>query len=166
MSITNNVQCSEKSPVSIAEESSINSMNQQNFKVASFMTHKLALWFTLLEIEFKRARIIKEESKFSLAVTYISPKYLKQLEEVIMNLSSEGPYECLKAEVLRRFTDSHYTRAQAARKSGVRGHETISVFPRPAGVGHRIGPRLIPVNAVERSTTSTRSKNFDSCRYQ
>ena len=59
----------------------ITSINQQPFKVMEFMPHKLALWFRMLEIQFKKAWILKEESKFTTALAHIPGKYIEQIED-------------------------------------------------------------------------------------
>ena len=94
------------------------------------MPHKLALWFRMLEIQFKNARILKEELKFTTALAHIPGKYIEQIEEIIMNPPDEGQYQFLKEEIVKRFSDSRNTRVKKLLENQELGDRKPSQFYR------------------------------------
>lgn len=101
---------------------------QSNLRIPVFWPKKIQLWFKLLEAQFVSSRIVKDDTKYNIAVAHISEKYVEQVEDVIMDPPDTGKYEALKAALVKRLTDSDSSRVRKLLESEEIGDRKPSQF--------------------------------------
>ena len=83
------------------------------FKAPPFCNQDPSLWFTILECNFKSSKITNSLTKFTHAVSLLPPDIISQVSDVIAAaITSEKPYEDLKATITQRLESSITTRLQ------------------------------------------------------
>ncbi|XP_076245396.1 uncharacterized protein LOC143185946 [Calliopsis andreniformis] len=106
----------------------VNIVSQQNVRIPQFWPHKIVLWFKLLEAYFTSARIVKDETKFSVTIANLGEKYIELIEDVVLNPPDEGQYEALKRELIKRLAESDNSRVRKLMESEEIGDRTPSQF--------------------------------------
>ena len=78
-----------------------------SFRAPAFTSHDPALWFTILEVNFRAHSITTSLSRFSYACTSLPADVVSQVADVIAAVTtSDTPYEDLKQAVLARLESS------------------------------------------------------------
>lgn len=70
--------------------------------IPHFWPKNVAGWFTVVEVQFKSARIMSDEMKYNIVIANLQEKYMKQVEDVVLNPPATGRYELLKNELIKR----------------------------------------------------------------
>ncbi|XP_046143422.1 uncharacterized protein LOC123988228 [Osmia bicornis bicornis] len=81
-------------------------------RVPTFWPQKVSLWFRQLEAQFVIGRIIKDETKFGYIVAQLDGKYAEEVEDIICNPPESNKYGAIKAELIKRLSDSDTTRVR------------------------------------------------------
>ncbi|XP_015438886.1 PREDICTED: uncharacterized protein LOC107193868 [Dufourea novaeangliae] len=82
----------------------------------------------LLEDYFKSARILKDETKFSITIANSGEKYVELVEDVILNPAEEGQFGVLKRELIKRLAESDSSRVRKLMESEKMRDRTPSQF--------------------------------------
>jgi len=95
-------------------------------KLPKFWPQNLSVWFSLVEAQFRNARVTTDQTKFDHVLGVIDQKYAELCSPVLENLPNEGKYEALKNFLLSNCVSSVLTRAKqlldfppAADRSGI-----------------------------------------------
>ncbi|XP_076660087.1 uncharacterized protein LOC143363376 [Halictus rubicundus] len=99
-------------------------------KVPPFWPQKPALWFRHVESQFAVGRIISDQEKYDLVVARLDTHSIEEVEEIILNPPPVDRYETLKAELVRRLTDSDTTRIRKLLETEEIGDRTPTQFLR------------------------------------
>lgn len=70
------------------------------------------LLFILSEAQFESARIVRDITKFNIAIANLRERYIKQVENIVLDPPMMGLYDRLKNELIKRQADSDSTRVQ------------------------------------------------------
>ena len=65
-------------------------------KLPKFWPQNLSVWFSLVEAQFRNARVTTDQTKFDHVLGVIDQKYAELCSPVLENLPNEGKYEALK----------------------------------------------------------------------
>ncbi|KAG8239787.1 hypothetical protein J437_LFUL019368, partial [Ladona fulva] len=76
------------------------------FTAPVFLHEKPALWFSHLEIKFELSGITNDRTKFGHVVNLLGPRYMLEVEDVIVNPPATGRYEKIKQKVIGRLSVS------------------------------------------------------------
>lgn len=71
-------------------------------RVPPFWADDVALWFTMLEAQFKSVRITSDEAKFQAAISNIDKPYMRLIRDILVAPPEIGQYEFLKNELIKR----------------------------------------------------------------
>ena len=99
-----------------------------SIQVPTFWPQKTTLWFRLLEAQFVIARITKDETKYGYVVSQLGQKYAEEVEDIICNPPDTKKYEAIKAELIKRLSDSGTTRVRKLVETEEIGDRTPSQF--------------------------------------
>ena len=98
-----------------------------SFRAPAFTSHDPALWFTILEVNFRAHNITTSLSKFSYACTSLPADVISQVADVIAAASTaDTPYEDLKTAVLARLESSVTSRLRELLSKEELGNEKPS----------------------------------------
>ncbi|XP_076765067.1 uncharacterized protein LOC143432188 [Xylocopa sonorina] len=97
-------------------------------KVPAFWPQKVALWFHQLEAQFAIARITKDETKFGYVVAQLEGKHAEEVEDIICNPPAAKKYDTIKAELIKRLSDSDTTRVRKLLEAEEMGDRTPTQF--------------------------------------
>ncbi|XP_030022560.2 uncharacterized protein LOC115441795 [Manduca sexta] len=84
----------------------------KNLKVPQFSSDDPELWFALLEAQFETFDITDDHTKFSQVINNLDIQHARSVKDVITNPPTKHRYEKIKAEVIKRFADSHERRVK------------------------------------------------------
>lgn len=97
------------------------------FRGPVFCNKDPAMWFAILECNFKAANITKSLTKFNHAVALIPPESLSLVSDVVSTaLNSDTPYDDLKTATLARLQSSAATRLKELLSKEELGNEKPS----------------------------------------
>ncbi|KAK2577962.1 hypothetical protein KPH14_012262 [Odynerus spinipes] len=77
-----------------------------SYKLPNFWKSKPDLWFTQIEAGFRRRRIINDRAKFDAVLEALDETAIAEVSDIIMRPPEDHPYERLKENLIKRFTDS------------------------------------------------------------
>jgi hypothetical protein len=83
-------------------------------------------WFTIVEAKFESARIVKDEETYKAIISNLGWRTLDLIDDIIENPPPIGLYEDLRAELIRRLSDSDGTRIQRLVEAQDLGDRTSS----------------------------------------
>ncbi|CAH2108907.1 unnamed protein product [Euphydryas editha] len=75
-------------------------------KTPAFNADDPQLWFAQLEGQFILSNITADSTKFYYVLSQLEPQHSAQVRDLIVNPPSTGKYEKLKAELIKRLSDS------------------------------------------------------------
>lgn len=99
-----------------------------SLRIPNFWPNKAKLWFNGLEAQFNLNRITKDETKYSFVISQLDEKNMEEVEDIITNPPDTNKYENLKAELIKRLSDSDGTRVRKLLESEEIGDRTPSQF--------------------------------------
>ncbi|XP_012146322.2 uncharacterized protein LOC105663238 [Megachile rotundata] len=94
----------------------------------TFWPQKVALWFQQLEAQFVIGRITKDETRFGYLIAQLDGKYAVEVEDIICNPPEINKYETLKAELIKRLSDSDTMRIRKLLETEEIGDRTPTQF--------------------------------------
>ncbi|KAK2577727.1 hypothetical protein KPH14_012837 [Odynerus spinipes] len=77
-----------------------------SYKLPNFWKSKPDLWFTQIEAGFRRRRIINDRAKFDAVLEALDETSIAEVSDIIMRPPEDQPYERLRENLIKRFTDS------------------------------------------------------------
>ncbi|XP_071449987.1 uncharacterized protein [Hetaerina americana] len=90
----------------MASEPANADLNRVSIRVPPFWVEKPSLWFSQLESQFALSGTTQDSTKFYHVVGVLENHYAQEVEDIITNPPSEGKYERLKSELIRRLSTS------------------------------------------------------------
>jgi hypothetical protein len=105
-------------------------MVDQIIRLALVRPQRIATWFVMLEAQFEAAHITNDRAKYSAVIANLGEQYLDQIEDILFDPPATRRYELLKAELIRRLTDSDRKRVQRLLETEEIGDRTPSQFYR------------------------------------
>lgn len=76
-------------------------------KVPPFSPEDPELWFALLEGQFTTHDVTDDQTKFTHVTNNLDMQYAKAVKDLIVNPPTKNRYDKLKAELIKRLSDSH-----------------------------------------------------------
>ncbi|KAK2581623.1 hypothetical protein KPH14_002125 [Odynerus spinipes] len=77
-----------------------------SYKLPNFWKSKPDLWFTQIEAGFRRRRIVNDRTKFDAVLEALDETAIAEISDIVMRPPEHRPYERLKENLIKRFTDS------------------------------------------------------------
>ncbi|XP_046402553.1 uncharacterized protein LOC124168383 [Ischnura elegans] len=99
-------------------------------RVPPFWPEKPALWFAQLEGQFRLRGITQDDTKFWYVVSHLENRYALEVEDIITDPPSEGKYDRVKSELIRRLSASQEQRIRQLLEREEMGDRTPSQFLR------------------------------------
>lgn len=81
-------------------------------RVPPFWPDDPALWFAQVESQFTLSRITTDDTKFCYVVGQLDHQYAAEVKDVITTPPATGKYDKLKAELIKRLSDSQQKRVK------------------------------------------------------
>ncbi|XP_076285565.1 uncharacterized protein LOC143211618 [Lasioglossum baleicum] len=75
-------------------------------RIPEFCPDDPEMWFSMVESSFDAAGITAEKTKFGYVMGALSPRYAKEVRDIIVNPPATQPYQKLKVEFIRRLRSS------------------------------------------------------------
>ena len=97
-------------------------------RVPPFWPDDVDLWFSILEVHFKTARITSDEEKFQITVAYLDKSHAILIRDVLMAPPATGRYEFVKKELIERLGESDAKRLRQVIEKEQMGDRTPSRF--------------------------------------
>ncbi|CAK9824010.1 hypothetical protein ANTRET_LOCUS2247 [Anthophora retusa] len=97
-------------------------------RVPQFWPDKPALWFCQVEGQFALNGITQDSTKFFYVMFQLDNRYAQEVEDILTNPPSEGKYDTLKKELIRRLSTSQEQRIQQLLEHEEIGDRTPSQF--------------------------------------
>lgn len=106
------------------------SVDRTNVKVPPFWPEKPSLWFAQLEGQFVLNGIKNDATKYYYVSANLDNRYAMEVEDILLNPPSEGKYESLKAELIKRLSTSQEQKIKRLLEHEEIGDRTPSQFLR------------------------------------
>lgn len=81
-----------------------------SLRLPPFYPSDPALWFGQVENLFLTRRIISQKTKFAYIVSSLQPEFAQEVRDILLNPPAEDPYNTVKAELIRRTSQSEQKR--------------------------------------------------------
>lgn len=109
-------------------------------RVPPFWPEKPAIWFAQIEGQFAISNITADTTKFYYVVSHLDPRYAAEVEDIIVNPPATDKYAILKAELIKRLSESREKKVHQLLTHEELGDRKPSQFLRH--LQHLAGPKV------------------------
>ncbi|XP_076246237.1 uncharacterized protein LOC143186447 [Calliopsis andreniformis] len=99
-------------------------------RIPEFCATDPEMWFAMVERSFEASGVTTEGTKFGYVLGALSPVYAAEVRDIIMNPPTAGPYQKLKAELIRRLSSTQEQKTRRLLESEEIGDRKPSQFLR------------------------------------
>jgi hypothetical protein len=120
-------------------------------------------WFLALDAQFQLTQVKSDVSKFYAVVANLGERQMELVEYVIIDSPKTDRYECLKAALIKRLSDSDNKRMEKLLEAQDLGDKkTLQAITKHAEIGRFSSLRRLPYDNVE-ETPSRRYEGGPKC---
>lgn len=112
------------------QSSTTTSVAGVSVKLQNFFVEKPVIWFAQAEAQFQIAGITQDATKYGHILSVLDARVAEEVEDIIANPPTEGRYEYLKKELIRRLSDSKVQRTRQLLSEEQLGDRKPSAFLR------------------------------------
>lgn len=81
-------------------------INRVAVRIPAFNATDPELWFSMIESSFNSAGVTTDSTKFGYVVSALDSKYALEVRDIILNPPTDGQYQKLKSELIKRLSFS------------------------------------------------------------
>jgi len=79
-------------------------VDRMGMRLPDFSPADPAVWFLMIESNFKAARIVADSTKYAHVMSTLGSRYIEEIRDIVISPPAEHMYDFLKSEVIKRLS--------------------------------------------------------------